>query len=88
MWQIPDKLLAENGGDIVKEINEDGSVSYKPLHQKFGAGSYTGSGLPDLGRRNDRADTTVEEDGFLLTYDAFGYCVEIKRADWIEPTED
>lgn len=88
MWTIPDELLAENGGNFVKVENSDGSISYKPIKVKYGVGNYTGSEIPPMGRRNDRAGKTVEEDGFLLTYDDFGYCVELKRSDWITPKDD
>lgn len=78
MWKIPDELLVENGGDIIREEREDGSVSYRPMHVKYGAGSYTGSGMPDMGRKIELAGkTVVTKDGeFELTYDNNGYCVQ------------
>ena len=79
MWRIPEELLAENGGDIVREEHEDGSVSYRPMHVKYGAGSYTGSGMPDMSRKPELAGQTVAtEDGeFELTYDGKGYCGQV-----------
>ena len=75
-WKIPENLLAENGGDIIREEHEDGSVSFRPLHVKYGAGHYTGSGMPDMSRKPELAGRTVADGEFELTYDGRGYCVE------------
>lgn len=85
MWKIPDNLLVENGGNIVKIENSDGSTSYRPVKVKYGVGEYTGDGMPDMSRKPERAGQTAEEKGFLLFYDANGYCVEARNAKWIPP---
>lgn len=85
MWTIPDELLVENGGNIIKIENSDGSVSYRPVKVKEGVGDYTGKGAPNMSRRNDRAGQTVEEDGFALTYDKLGYCTEARNLNWVPP---
>ena len=85
MWTIPEELLVENGGNIVKIENSDGSVSYRPIKVKFGVGSYTGAGMPDMSRKTELAGQTVEEKGFLLTYDTNGYCIEARNVNWIPP---
>lgn len=87
MWTIPDELLVENGGNIVRIENSDGSISYKPVKVKFGAGEYTGSGMPDMSRKAELAGQTVEVEGFALTYDELGYCVEARNLDWITPAD-
>lgn len=87
MWKIPDSLLVENGGNIVKIENSDGSVSYRPVKVKHGVGEYTGDGMPDMSRKPERAGLTAEEKGFLLFYDANGYCVEARNIKW-EPPEN
>ncbi len=75
-WRIPENLLVENGGDIIREEHEDGSVSYRPQHVKYGVGSYTGSGMPDMSRKPERAGQTFTEKEFELVYDRLGYCIE------------
>lgn len=87
MWTIPDELLVENGGNIVKIENADGSTTYKPVKVRYGVGSYTGKAMPDMSRKTDLAGKTVEVDNFLLTYDNLGYCVELRRSDWITPSD-
>lgn len=49
--------------------------------------AYTGSGLPDLGRRPERAGQKVEEKGFLLEYDERGYCVSAQNVNWVPPED-
>ena len=46
---------------------------------------YTGSGLPDMSRKTERAGQVVEEKGFYLTYDEQGYCVSAQNVDWVPP---
>lgn len=77
MWKIPDKMLVENGGDIIREEREDGSVSYRPMHVKFGAGSYTGSSMPDMSRKPELAGQTIRDGEWKRTYDSEGYCVQL-----------
>lgn len=77
MWKIPDELLVENGGDIIREEREDGSVSYRPMHVKYGAGSYTGSGMPDMSRKQELAGQTIRDNEWERTYDGNGYCVQV-----------
>lgn len=77
MWKIPDEMLAENGGDIIREEREDGSVSYRPMHVKYGAGSYTGSGMPDMSRKSELAGQTIRDGEWERTYDSKGYCVQL-----------
>lgn len=77
MWKIPDELLVENGGDIIREEREDGSVSYRPMHVKYGAGSYTGSGMPDMSRNPELAGQTIRDNEWERTYDGNGYCVQL-----------
>lgn len=84
-WTIPEELLVENGGNIIREEHEDGSVSYRPMHVKEGVGDYTGAGMPDMSRKTERAGQTVEEKGFELTYDNLGYCIEARNLNWIPP---
>ena len=84
-WTIPEELLVENGGNIIKIENSDGSISYKPVKVKYGVGDYTGKGMPDMSRKTERAGKTVEEDGFALTYDALGYCTEARNLNWVVP---
>lgn len=81
MWKIPDEMLAENGGDIIREEREDGSVSYRPMHVKFGAGSYTGSGMPDMDRKPELAGQTIRDGEWERTYDSMGYCVQLLHLD-------
>ena len=87
MWTIPDELLVENGGNIIKTVNEDGSISYKPKDVKYGVGSYTGAGMPDMSRNKEFASKQREDKGFLLTYDENGYCIEAQNLDWITPAD-
>ena len=87
MWKIPEELLVENGGNIVRIENSDGSVSYKPVKVKYGVGDYTGDGMPDMSRKKELAGLTVEDKGFSLTYDNQGYCIEARNLDWITPED-
>lgn len=75
-WKIPENLLAENGGNIIREEYEDGSVSFRPQIVTHGVGSYTGSGMPDMSRKPELAGQTVPDGEFELTYDGKGYCIE------------
>lgn len=87
MWKIPDELLIENGGNIVKIENSDGSVTYRPVNVKAGVGSYTGAGMPDMSRNKARAGQKIEDKGFELEYDANGYCVSARNLNWITPED-
>lgn len=87
MWTIPENLLVENGGNIVRIENSDGTVSFRPVKVANGVGSYTGGGAPDMGRKPERAGTTIEENGFALTYDERGFCIEARNLDWITPDD-
>lgn len=51
------------------------------------ADGYTGSGMPDMGRKPERAGQVVEEKGFVLTYDERGYCVMARNSKWIPPVD-
>ena len=77
MWKIPDELLAENGGDIIREEREDGSVSYRPMHVDYGAGKYTGGPIPDMSRKPELAGQTIRDGEWERTYDNKGYCVQL-----------
>lgn len=78
-WKIPDNLLAENGGSIIREENPDGSVTYKPQDVKYGVGSYTGGAIPDMSRQPGLAGLTIRTANgeWERTYDTDGYCVKM-----------
>lgn len=82
-WTIPEELLIENGGNIIRIENSDGSVSYRPVKVKFGVGSYTGDGMPDMSRKTELAGQKIRDKDFILTYDENGYCVEARNVNWI-----
>ena len=81
-WKTPEELLVENGGNIIKIENSDGSITYQPINVKYGVGSYTGSGMPDMSRKEERAGQKFTEKGFELTYDNLGYCVSIRNLEF------
>lgn len=77
MLKIPDEMLVENGGDIIREEREDGSVSYRPMHVDYGVGKYTGGPIPDMSRKPELAGQTVSDGEWERTYDSQGYCVQM-----------